>query len=111
MEALFSGRFYLLFAFLFGYSFTLQIAAAQRAGVSANPRLLRRCAALLVIGLAHVFLLWIGDILTLYAFLCQFLILLRWLRPRAYGAQLALSHWWLRGRAYGPVEWLSLIHI
>ncbi|WP_433716259.1 DUF418 domain-containing protein [Nocardia sp. CA-084685] len=82
VEALFSGRFYLLFAFLFGYSFTLQIAAAQRAGVSANPRLLRRCAALMVIGLAHVFLLWIGDILTLYAFLCLFLILLRWLRPR-----------------------------
>ncbi len=82
VEALFSGRFYLLFAFLFGYSFTLQIAAAQRAGVSANPRLLRRCATLMVIGLAHVLLLWIGDILTLYAFLCLFLILLRWLRPR-----------------------------
>ncbi|MEV6335184.1 DUF418 domain-containing protein [Nocardia vinacea] len=83
VEALFSGRFYLLFAFLFGYSFTLQIAAAQRAGVSANPRLLRRCAALMVIGLAHVLVLWIGDILTLYAFLCLFLILLRWLQPRA----------------------------
>lgn len=82
VEALFEGRFYLLFAFLFGYSFTLQIAAAQRAGVSANPRLLRRCAALMVIGLAHVFLLWIGDILTLYAFLCLILILLRWVRPR-----------------------------
>ncbi|MFI6774465.1 DUF418 domain-containing protein [Nocardia sp. NPDC050412] len=82
VEALFSGRFYLLFAFLFGYSFTLQIAAAQRAGMSANPRLLRRCVALMAIGLAHVFLLWIGDILTLYAFLSLFLILLRWLEPR-----------------------------
>ncbi|MEV5834629.1 DUF418 domain-containing protein [Nocardia sp. NPDC052112] len=82
VEALFSGRFYLLFALLFGYSFTLQIAAAQRAGISANPRLLRRCAALMVIGSAHVYLLWIGDILTLYAFLCLFLILLRWLEPR-----------------------------
>lgn len=82
VEALFSGKFYLLFAFLFGYSFTLQIAAAQRAGVPANPRLLRRCGALMVIGLAHVYLLWIGDILTLYAFLCLFLILLRWLEPR-----------------------------
>ncbi|WP_433207986.1 DUF418 domain-containing protein [Nocardia sp. CA-107356] len=83
VEGLFGGRFYLLFAFLFGYSFTLQIAAAQRAGVSANPRLLRRCAALMVIGSAHVFVLWIGDILTLYAFLCLILILLRWLGPRA----------------------------
>ncbi|TQM33156.1 DUF418 domain-containing protein [Nocardia bhagyanarayanae] len=82
VDALFAGRFYLLFAFLFGYSFTLQIAAAQRAGASANARLLRRCAALTAIGLAHVFLLWIGDILTLYAMLCLVLILLRKLRPR-----------------------------
>lgn len=80
--ALFEGRFYLLFAFLFGYSFTLQIAAAQHAGASANRRLLRRCLALLVIGLAHVFFLWIGDILTLYAFLCLVLIPLKKLKPR-----------------------------
>ncbi|PXX70825.1 uncharacterized protein DFR70_101246 [Nocardia tenerifensis] len=82
VSALFEGRFYLLFAFLFGYSFTLQIAAAQRAGVSANARLLRRCLALLMIGVAHVFLLWIGDILTLYAFLCLILIPLKRLKPR-----------------------------
>ncbi|MEV6279878.1 DUF418 domain-containing protein [Nocardia sp. NPDC051832] len=80
--ALFEGRFYLLFALLFGYSFTLQIAAAQRAGVSEQARLLRRCAALMAIGLVHVYLLWIGDILTLYAFLCLILIMLRKLRPR-----------------------------
>ncbi|WP_378729511.1 DUF418 domain-containing protein [Nocardia brasiliensis] len=82
VDALFAGRFYLLFAFLFGYSFTLQIAAAQRAGASANARLLRRCAALMAIGLAHVFLLWFGDILTLYAFLCLILIPLKKLTPR-----------------------------
>ncbi|MEV0248544.1 DUF418 domain-containing protein [Nocardia sp. NPDC050712] len=82
VTALFEGRFYLLFAFLFGYSFTLQIAAAQRAGVSERARLLRRCAALMAIGLVHVYLLWIGDILTLYAFLCLILILLRKIRPR-----------------------------
>ncbi|MFC9437288.1 DUF418 domain-containing protein [Nocardia sp. NPDC057030] len=82
VSGLFEGRFYLLFAFLFGYSFTLQIAAAQRAGASANARLLRRCLALLAIGLAHVFLLWIGDILTLYAVLCLILIPLKKLKPR-----------------------------
>lgn len=82
VDALFTGRFYLLFAFLFGYSFTLQIAAAHRAGASPVGRLLRRCAALMVIGLVHVYLLWIGDILTLYAFLCLVLIALRELRPR-----------------------------
>ncbi|BCK54251.1 DUF418 domain-containing protein [Nocardia wallacei] len=82
VDGLFLGRFYLLFAFLFGYSFTLQIAAAERAGVSPRARLLRRCAGLFAIGLAHVLLLWIGDILTLYAVLCLALILLRKLRPR-----------------------------
>ncbi|MBW0273513.1 hypothetical protein ATM97_25890 [Nocardia sp. MH4] len=82
VDALFTGRFYLLFAFLFGYSFTLQIAAAERAGVAPARRLLLRCAALMAIGLVHVYLLWIGDILTLYAFLCLHLILLRKLRPR-----------------------------
>lgn len=78
----FLGKFYVLFAFLFGYSFTLQIAAADRAGAAPVPRLLRRCAALLLIGLAHVSLLWIGDILTLYAVLCAILVLLRGIRPR-----------------------------
>ncbi|MFC4128738.1 DUF418 domain-containing protein [Nocardia rhizosphaerae] len=83
VDALFTGRFYLLFAFLFGYSFTLQIAAAQRAGVTPTRRLLRRCAALLAIGLAHVWFLWIGDILTLYAVLCLALIALRKVKARA----------------------------
>ncbi|MFJ1455685.1 DUF418 domain-containing protein [Nocardia sp. N2S4-5] len=82
VDGLFLGRFYLLFAFLFGYSFTLQIAAAERVGASLRARLLRRCAALFAIGLAHVLLLWIGDILALYAVLCLILILLRNLRPR-----------------------------
>ncbi|MFE3444419.1 DUF418 domain-containing protein [Nocardia sp. NPDC059180] len=79
---LFLGKFYLLFAFLFGYSFTLQITAAERAGAAPVPRLLRRCAALLLIGVAHVCFLWIGDILTLYAVLCAILLLLRKIRPR-----------------------------
>ncbi|MGW0251593.1 DUF418 domain-containing protein [Nocardia goodfellowii] len=82
LDALFSGRFYLLFAFLFGYSFTLQMAAARQARVSERARLLRRCVALGAIGFAHVSLLWLGDILTLYAVLGLVLIACRHLRPR-----------------------------
>ncbi|UGT43727.1 DUF418 domain-containing protein [Nocardia yamanashiensis] len=82
IEGLFLGKFYLLFAFLFGYSFTLQIAAAERAGARAVPRLLRRSGALFLIGLAHVMFLWLGDILTLYAGLCVLLILFRKVRAR-----------------------------
>ncbi|MEV6773336.1 DUF418 domain-containing protein [Nocardia sp. NPDC051030] len=82
MDGFFLGKFYLLFAFLFGYSFTLQIAAAQRAATAPVPRLLRRSLALFLIGLAHVMFLWLGDILTLYAILCTWLVLFRKIRPR-----------------------------
>ncbi|AYF78080.1 hypothetical protein D7D52_34435 [Nocardia yunnanensis] len=82
VDGLFLGKFYLLFAFLFGYSFTLQIAAAARSGARPVPRLLRRCLALFLIGVAHVLLLWLGDILTLYAGLCLILVLLRGIRVR-----------------------------
>ncbi|QLY28332.1 DUF418 domain-containing protein [Nocardia huaxiensis] len=80
--AFFDGKFYLLFAFLFGYSFTLQMASAERAAVAPVPRLLRRSLALFAIGLAHVMFLWLGDILTLYAALCLILVLLRGIRAR-----------------------------
>ncbi|MFI7112092.1 DUF418 domain-containing protein [Nonomuraea sp. NPDC050227] len=75
-------KFYIIFSFLFGYSFTLQMRAAERAGASVRARTLRRCLALFVIGLAHGLLLWIGDILTLYAVLGLVLLALRGLRPR-----------------------------
>ncbi|MFD6396198.1 DUF418 domain-containing protein [Nocardia sp. NPDC060249] len=83
VEALFSARFYPLFAFLFGYAFTLQVTAATRAGAAPAARSLRRCAALMAVGLAHVFFLWDGDILTLYAALSLVLIAMRTLGPRS----------------------------
>lgn len=60
-------RFYPVFSLLFGAGFALFLdAAARRTG---RPRLvlLRRLLLLLVIGLAHHFLLWEGDILAVYA--------------------------------------------
>lgn len=69
VTAIFLGRFYLLFAFLFGYSFTLQLASAHDAGRSAGWRTIRRCSALFVLGTLHAALLWVGDILSLYAVL------------------------------------------
>ncbi|WP_406052150.1 DUF418 domain-containing protein [Streptomyces virginiae] len=77
------GKFYLMFSFLFGYSFTLQLASAERAGTSAVPRLLRRSLGLLVLGLLHAVLLYTGDILTTYAVLGLILIAARNCTPRA----------------------------
>ncbi|SEB37800.1 uncharacterized protein SAMN04489727_1136 [Amycolatopsis tolypomycina] len=70
-------KFYLLFSFLFGYSFTLQIEAAARAGAAFAPRMLCRIAGLFALGVLHIVLLYGGDILTTYAVVC---LILFWLR-------------------------------
>ena len=62
-----------LFSFLFGVGIALQ---AQRVeGKGSVPRfLLRRLFVLLIFGLIHLYLIWNGDILTLYA-VCGFLLI------------------------------------
>lgn len=77
VSALFETKFYLLFSFLFGYSFTLQMRSAEKAGEPLVPRFLRRQAGLWAIGLAHAVLLFHGDILTTYAVLGVALLLVR----------------------------------
>ncbi len=71
------GKFYPLFALLFGAGFWLM---SQRALAEGQPFVavhLRRCLALLVIGLAHALLVWSGDILVTYALLALLLLPLR----------------------------------
>lgn len=80
VTALFSMKFYLLFSFLFGYSFVLQIDAAERAGKAFVPRMLRRILGLFLIGAAHIVVFGAGDILTTYAVVA--LILLAMYRVR-----------------------------
>ncbi|CAM4518615.1 DUF418 domain-containing protein [Nocardia ninae] len=70
-------KFYLLFSFLFGYSFTLQTIAAARAGAAFEPRMLRRIAGLFVLGVLHIVFLYGGDVLTTYALAC---LVLFWMR-------------------------------
>ena len=69
ISTIFEMKFYLLFSFLFGYSVTLQMQSAVRAGERFIPRFLRRQAGLWVVGLLHAILLFHGDILTTYAVL------------------------------------------
>ncbi|MEU7280983.1 DUF418 domain-containing protein [Streptomyces sp. NPDC045431] len=75
--AFFETKFYLLFSFLFGYSFTLQMESARRAGAAFVPRMLRRLTGLLLLGAAHMALLYSGDILTMYAVLGLILLAAR----------------------------------
>jgi uncharacterized protein len=73
----FESKFYLLFSFLFGYSFTLQMQAAERAGASFAARMARRLAMLWLLGVLHAVLLYQGDILTTYAVTGAVLLMLR----------------------------------
>lgn len=75
-------KFYLLFSFLFGYSFTLQMQAAARAGAAFAPRMLRRILGLFLLGVLHIVLLYGGDILTTYAVVCLILFWMRGVRDR-----------------------------
>lgn len=77
ISALFELKFYLLFSFLFGYSVTLQMQSAQKAGAGFLPRILRRQLGLFLIGALHAAFLFHGDILTTYALLGLALLALR----------------------------------
>ncbi|WP_233583864.1 DUF418 domain-containing protein [Micromonospora sp. CV4] len=79
---LFEMKFYLLFSFLFGYSFTLQLDSANRHGAAFHPRFLRRLAGLFVLGGIHALLLFQGDILSTYAVLGLVLLAVQRIRPR-----------------------------
>ena len=71
------GKFYSIFSFLFGFGFALQIARAEERGDTNASLFKRRLFWLLVIGLLHAYLLWAGDILSIYALMGFLLILFR----------------------------------
>ena len=62
MAAIFAGKFYLLFSFLFGYS-SNYIIRNDRAN---KGRWIKRCFALMAFGAIHFTFLWHGDIIFLY---------------------------------------------
>lgn len=71
------GKFYSIFSFLFGFGFALQIARAEERGDLKATLFKRRLFWLLVIGLLHAYLLWAGDILSIYAVMGFLLVLFR----------------------------------
>jgi len=76
------GKFYCLFSLLFGMGFAEQVDRLQARGEAPGPIYRRRLAWLLVIGLAHGLLIWMGDILTIYALLGFLLLLFRTRKPK-----------------------------
>ena len=70
--ALAQGKFYLLFAFLFGYSLTLILKSRSTNSIKMY---LRRLVGLALLGAGHAYLFFIGDILMSYALLGIVLLL------------------------------------
>lgn len=103
IEWLITGKFYSLFSLLFGIGFALQLGRLEARG-EGRSRYLRRLAILFLFGVAHLLLLWMGDILALYALMGAVLLLFR----RASDATLlrwAVILWLL------PIGWSALIHL
>ena len=61
------GKFWTLFALLFGIGFAVMFERAKRQSSDFFSIYMRRLFALLVIGLIHLLLIWEGDILFSYA--------------------------------------------
>ena len=77
MELLVSSKAITLFSLLFGLGFAIQLERAQARGAGGLRHYLQRLGWLLIIGLAHSYLIWWGDILTIYAVVGLLLVLFR----------------------------------
>ncbi len=82
VEIFCEGKFYPLFSTLFGVGMAIQMQRARAARRRFWPLGLRRLAVLAVIGLAHAFLLWYGDILFIYSVMGLLLLALGRCTPR-----------------------------
>ena len=76
VRAFVEGKFYKLFALLFGMGFAVMLLRAKEVGRPFWAWFVRRMLVLLLIGLVHNVFLWDGDILHDYAF--AGLVLLGW---------------------------------
>ncbi|MBN1428689.1 MAG: DUF418 domain-containing protein [Anaerolineae bacterium] len=76
------NKFYSLFSLLFGLGLTLQMTRAEERGTRFVPLYIRRLLVLLVFGLLHAYLFWVGDILAIYGVLGFLLLLFRKAKPK-----------------------------
>lgn len=76
-----SGKFFSIFAFLFGLSFAIQLDNATRKGAAFSGRFAWRLGVLLLIGFVHQ-MFFTGDILMFYALLGLLLIPMRKVRNK-----------------------------
>ena len=74
---LINGKFYSLFSLLFGIGFSIILIRNEQKGINPLKIFYRRLFILLLFGIAHILLLWEGDILLLYSLIGMLLPLFR----------------------------------
>lgn len=77
-----AGKFYLIFSFLFGLGFALQMGRMEGRGQAFVPIYRRRLVILFIIGWILFLFIWRGDILRMYALLGFLLLWWRHLSTR-----------------------------
>ncbi|MGZ5191201.1 MAG: DUF418 domain-containing protein [Flavisolibacter sp.] len=78
LETMFvEGKFYSIFSFLFGWGIALQLSRTKSNGAKPLPFVIRRLLIMALLGLAHLILIWIGDIVLFYSLVGFVLLLMR----------------------------------
>jgi uncharacterized protein len=77
------GKFWVLFALLFGMGFALMRDRASATGRPFFGMYLRRTLLLALFGALHIAFVWVGDILLAYAITALLLMMFAWLRGTA----------------------------
>ncbi|MFY0527510.1 DUF418 domain-containing protein [Archangium gephyra] len=72
-----NGRFMPIFSFLFGLGFSVQMMRAEKRGTTVVPVYARRLLVMYLIGLVHLYGVWYGDVLNMYAVAGMLLLLFR----------------------------------
>lgn len=68
-HVLIEGKFYSIFSLLFGWGMALQLKRSEINGLTPVKFMRRRLGFMFLLGLAHLLLLWTGDIVAFYALL------------------------------------------
>lgn len=76
------GKFMTMFTFLFGLGLAVQFSRAEVRQDSATKRYVRRCLALVLLGVLHLTFLWYGDITHQYAIIGLLVLLFRNRSPK-----------------------------
>ncbi|MBS3872275.1 MAG: DUF418 domain-containing protein [Firmicutes bacterium] len=77
VQVLFLGKFYTIFAFLFGLGFHLFLSRGEGQTATNRRLLVSRLAVLFGIGVLHIIFVWWGDVLASYALIGFLLLLFR----------------------------------